>query len=238
MTTLLRGDFLRFRKMKVVWYTLFGMIAMVIVMLLSSFLNEAPLTTEPFQYLMYLGIIMAAPIGMFISSDYTNGTIRNKIIVGHNRSAVYMSKLLLCCSYALVVHVLCETVQFGVGIPLLGLENASGKAITVNLILTVFIVWVYASLSVFVAMTVKSATGMVASFLLNYALMMVSMLVIEFPDSDVMKTIAEILPTAQIMVFNSYETATRPFLIIVISIVMIGLTTFGGLKIFKETDLI
>ncbi len=45
---------------------------------------------------LYLIFAAAAFLAIFIGSEYDNGTIRNKIIVGHLRTHIYLSKLLLC----------------------------------------------------------------------------------------------------------------------------------------------
>lgn len=45
---------------------------------------------------MLLMIILAIFMGIFISTEYSDGTIRNKIITGHKRSHIYLSKLIVC----------------------------------------------------------------------------------------------------------------------------------------------
>lgn len=45
---------------------------------------------------MLLMIILAVFMGIFISTEYSDGTIRNKIITGHKRSHIYLSKLIVC----------------------------------------------------------------------------------------------------------------------------------------------
>lgn len=45
---------------------------------------------------MLLMIILAVFMGIFISTEHSDGTIRNKIITGHKRSHIYLSKLIVC----------------------------------------------------------------------------------------------------------------------------------------------
>ena len=42
------------------------------------------------------GIISAVFISIFIGTEYSDGTIRNKLIAGHSRTAIYISNLLIC----------------------------------------------------------------------------------------------------------------------------------------------
>lgn len=48
-------------------------------------------------FVMFLGGLFSA---VFIGTDYADGTIRNKLIVGKSRAAVYFSNLIVCCATA------------------------------------------------------------------------------------------------------------------------------------------
>jgi hypothetical protein len=53
----------------------------------------------------YCGLILAVAIAKFIGTDYDDGTIRNKCIIGHTRTEIYLANLLTCglCSTLLFV---------------------------------------------------------------------------------------------------------------------------------------
>ena len=57
-----------------------------------------------FTNCMFMAIVCAVFIGLFIGTEYSNGTIRNKIIVGHTRSAVYFSNLIVSTVAVLIMH--------------------------------------------------------------------------------------------------------------------------------------
>ena len=40
---------------------------------------------------LFIGIVMAVFCSLFIGTEYSEGTIRNKIIIGQKRGAVYLS---------------------------------------------------------------------------------------------------------------------------------------------------
>ena len=73
-----------------------------------------------FQYTIMIGVISAIFCSLFVGVEYNDGTIRNKLIAGHKRTAIYLSNLivnivasfLMCFSYMLANVV--------VGIPLIG----------------------------------------------------------------------------------------------------------------------
>ncbi len=45
---------------------------------------------------LYLLFAAAVLVGIFVGTEYSDGTIRNKLIIGHRRPAIYLSNLLVC----------------------------------------------------------------------------------------------------------------------------------------------
>lgn len=45
---------------------------------------------------IYLLFVLPVFVGIFVGTEYSDGTIRNKMIVGHLRSDLYLSKLIVC----------------------------------------------------------------------------------------------------------------------------------------------
>lgn len=51
--------------------------------------------------------VIAAFAGLFVGTEYSDGTIRNKLIVGHRRSNVYISKLIVCVLAGIIMQLVC-----------------------------------------------------------------------------------------------------------------------------------
>lgn len=45
---------------------------------------------------LYLLFAAAVLVGIFVGTEYADGTIRNKLVVGHNRPTIYLSNLIVC----------------------------------------------------------------------------------------------------------------------------------------------
>ncbi|MCI5844808.1 MAG: ABC transporter permease [Oscillospiraceae bacterium] len=45
---------------------------------------------------LYLMFAAAVLVGIFVGTEYSDGTIRNKLIIGHRRPAIYLSNLIVC----------------------------------------------------------------------------------------------------------------------------------------------
>lgn len=68
---------------------------------------------------VFMPIVLAVVIGLFIGTEYRDGTIRNKIIVGHNRSKMYFSNLITSFVANIIIFSTTIVTICAVGIPLL-----------------------------------------------------------------------------------------------------------------------
>lgn len=55
-----------------------------------------------FDAAVYMGIFASAFFALFIGTEFSDGTIRNKLMVGHTRTNVYLSNLIVCAAASLV----------------------------------------------------------------------------------------------------------------------------------------
>lgn len=55
---------------------------------------------------LYLIFAVAVCIGIFVGTEYSDGTIRNKLMVGHTRRDIWLSKFLVCAVASVVIHLL------------------------------------------------------------------------------------------------------------------------------------
>jgi hypothetical protein len=108
-----------------------------------------------FQILPYYGLILAIFIAKFIGTDYEDGTIRNKCIIGHSRSEIYIANLLTCCLCATLLFV-AWAVGGLVGIPYFGLWSVGISGYIQLLLLELLTVWALTAFLVAIAQVVTS----------------------------------------------------------------------------------
>ncbi|GCF94824.1 hypothetical protein NRIC_27150 [Enterococcus florum] len=53
-----------------------------------------PMDLVLFVFLQCMGILIAILLSLYYGTDYQEGTIRNKLVVGHKRSSIYLANLL------------------------------------------------------------------------------------------------------------------------------------------------
>lgn len=91
-----------------------------------------------FSCAVFIGILSSIFISLFIGTEYGDGTIRNKIIVGQKRSSIYLANLLVCSLVGIAYCAIFFAVYLGVGIPLLGFFATRIQTVLL-LVITVFL---------------------------------------------------------------------------------------------------
>lgn len=123
MGKLLSANFYAMFRSKRFWLGLFMVAAMAVYMVVD--INKmkrlaGELDDGVFQSAILLFILLPALGALFINTDYHDGTIRNKLTVGHTRVAVYLSNLLVNCAAGAIYIAAYEIIYLLVGFPFLG----------------------------------------------------------------------------------------------------------------------
>lgn len=129
MRKLLSANFSRLWKSKVFWVLEgfcfgFGILAYILVAINTRNLGQRWLEYEAHVYfylpILFIAAIIAIFACFFIGNDYSDGTLQNKLVVGHSRVNIYFSFFLTVCVASvlfLLAHVLAMLI---VGLPLSG----------------------------------------------------------------------------------------------------------------------
>ncbi|WP_312940745.1 ABC transporter permease subunit [Oscillibacter sp.] len=125
MNKLMTANFARLKKNKVFWISMAFMFAAGASSVIMKLIND-PTATADQQILIfpvYIGIVSAAFCSLYIGTEYSDGTIRNKLIVGHARSAVYLSNFITCSAAGIAMCLSYVAAVAVLGLPLLGLSQ-------------------------------------------------------------------------------------------------------------------
>lgn len=184
MNKLLAANFSRLFKNKLFWAL--TALSALIGLLLGLYLNtldiyyNAVIEHFIFYYAFFIGLFAAVFCGMFLGSEYSNGAIRNKLIIGHSRYAVYLANLIVCLAACLMMCLAYFIVYFILGSLLVG-----GLVIDTGLFLgylgtSILLILAYVSIYTIISMLITSkATGSVVCIILFIVLLFYAMLVYE-----------------------------------------------------------
>lgn len=106
MLKLLRADFSRLFKDKLFYILILGMFAFgaavpIIHSMDASY--EWSMDSGLFAYVCIVPIAASLLTALFVGREYSDSTLRNKIVVGHDRVGIYLSNLIVCTTAALAL---------------------------------------------------------------------------------------------------------------------------------------
>lgn len=126
MSRLLRASFARLKKDKTFWICMAMMFGIGALFVISNYVTMkfrgygSTVDDALFSYGTYIGMFLAAFSSLYIGKEYSDGTIRNKLVVGHSRSSIYLSNLVVNMAVSLLLAAAYIVAVLGIGIPLLG----------------------------------------------------------------------------------------------------------------------
>lgn len=126
MYRLLDAGFERIKKNKVFFGCILVTIGIAIFMLISNYLDmksyNAQISTSELvsNYLPMIGMFIAIFAGLFIGTEYSDGTIRNKIIAGHKKINIYLSNFIICSIIAILFQIIWAIFVLVIAIPVFG----------------------------------------------------------------------------------------------------------------------
>lgn len=134
---------------------------------------------------IYLIFVLAIFIGEFIGREYSDGTIRNKLVCGHTRRSIYLSKLIVCSVACLIFHLLYILVSVLMGILLIDGTTMTIGQLMLSTLAGSFAMTAITALMLFISMLIPhKAAGSVCCLLLALLMMFGSLTIYERLQSE------------------------------------------------------
>lgn len=204
-----------------------------------------------YGYSMLIGILTAILSSLFLGTEYSDGTMRNKVICGHRKINIYFSNLvtvilaalLLCAFYLVTVTV--------VGTPLVGFVTQSCGNIFLKLLGSIASVIAFSSVFTLINMVCADKTGSAVISVLGVTIFsMIAWQLNEYtdwlntPGTPVYLCLTffhSFLPTGQAVQYGDLDNFALPVIYIwkmlLSSLFVAAVTTAIGIRIFKTKDL-
>ncbi len=177
MIKLLRAGFFRLKKELIFWIFIFATIVVSGIRILTTAHYE-PLDKFLYDYIIYIGLFIAMFVSVFVGKEHAEGIVRNKIIVGHNRISIYISKLII----SIVVSVLCEfiyiAIMFLIGSQIYEPLQMSISQLSIIILNAILIIITYCSIFNLISMICSEATISVVTNVAIFVIMFVAEIII------------------------------------------------------------
>lgn len=188
MSKLLRANFSRLKKEKIFWIAVIFMIGYCMILALMFYYSMKKYGGNVLFDNLFIegygmsgtialpGLVMAAVVSLFLGTEYSDGTIRNKLIIGHTRSAIYVSDFLTCAIIGVILNAVYLITACAIGLPLFGLPAMDVKILFLTVLDGLLMYISYAAVFTFSSMlfankTTSSVVNILAVILLMFVCM-------------------------------------------------------------------
>lgn len=123
MNKLMAANLARLKKDKVFWLGIAFLFVFCVIILMKNYQDSAGSVAVDnffFGYTMFVSIVSAIFCSLYLGTEYSDGTIRNKLIVGHPRGSIYLSNLIVCIVANLLMMLAWLIPAVALGFPLFG----------------------------------------------------------------------------------------------------------------------
>lgn len=185
-------------------------------------------------------LFSAITAGMLISRDYTNNTIRNKIIIGHSRTNIYLANLIVTSAVFMIYNAAYLLVVICVGMPLIGGGEFPSSDLFKNMLAALPVLLAFSALVTFITMTIKTIGGAILAIALNYIGSFIGFAVeiLSMKYKRFCEFVTEVLPSMQLntLQMSVYTPIDHLGRMILYDVIIIAVSTFFGILIFNKTD--
>lgn len=180
MSNLLSANFMRLRKNKVFWCSIIFMAAAGAYYPIGHYMGmkhdgyAVHLDDGFFICAVFAAVLLSVFCSLFVGTEHSDGTIRNKMIIGHKRTDIYLANLLTNMAAGTLMCLVWFAAYLCTGVPLLGFFQVSGAVILLMIITVLILSCAFSALFTMVSMINASKAGVavicvLGTFLLLFA---------------------------------------------------------------------
>ncbi len=217
------------------------------------------LVTEDFLYLggPMLGVFLGVFVSLFLGTEHSDGTLRNKVTVGRTRSSIYLTSFLTCFLGSLLLLLFWFVGSFAF-LPMSGLELQYGWGrVCLIIVLLVGTLAVFSaiytlignlcsnkSMTVVYSLAAFGAIFLVSNYLYSWlgeqefasSAMLPNPRHLSGSLREICQALLELLPVGQLILI-AYNEVVHPARMLLFSLSLAGILLLVGLFSFQKKDL-
>lgn len=186
MSKLLRANFTRLWKSRIFWIGMLFMFGIGLLVVYSEYrynmhmINivqaedyHPSIDSSLFGSCMYIPMVASVFMGLFIGTEYSDGTIRNKLIVGNSRVAVYFANFIVALSASIIMHLVYIITIIMIGVPVIGNIEQKVETFVILFLMSIIALTAIVAIFLFISMLIHSkANASVVAILVAIAMTM------------------------------------------------------------------
>lgn len=259
MRNLIFVNMMRLRKSRIFWG---GVIVSMSYIAFHLFMNcqdikalpEIEVKYDPNWYFLFDSNVSPLSIasafcsvfcGMFVGTEYSDGTMRNKLMVGHTRKNIYCANLITVFLATAFVYLAGFLIAIIVGIPMFGWNLAYPMQFVFRIFSGILMLAAYAGIFTLLSMLIDSKAVAVTVCIVFYVLLFEGGPLLQtnyvysmYRESvrPLQEFLYDFVPSGQEFQISS-GNIQRPYRLPVYSMIWIALTTVCGMAVFEKKDL-
>ncbi len=162
MSKLIHSGLVRVRKNKVFWCCIICAVILTVAVCINQYsikrnFNATIVFDKLFlSFAVLTGCMLAIFSSLFLGTEYSDGTVRNKLIVGHSRYSIYLANFLCCVASGLFFDLICILTISIIGIPMFGFFKNSPLIVAMLAGMGLLLTILYAALFTMMSMVITS----------------------------------------------------------------------------------
>ncbi len=248
MRNLIAANFQRLLKNRAFWLAVILMSCFEGFFYLLMLRNgSAPMDVYLFSSLQCIGILFAIFFSLFLGIEYSDGTLRNKIIVGHKRSNIYLASLITGIIAITIICLAGVLTGCVIGILLYGAPYYNLGQILLAGIVGWFACVALVSIYNLVGMLSSSkALTAIICILIAFALLFSAYFTFNLlskpnflvgVEREIVRTQFEVNPSGQLVLVMSIDDISSPWRLTAYSLLLFFVLTGLGTYFFHKKDL-
>lgn len=241
MLNLFKVEWLALIKMKAVKWSFVGMLILSIALNLQYLTDNTPAFEGLFNGLMVVNLLSVAVGGLALNNDFSQNTIRNKIVIGYSRTTIVLTKTLIITLYYFLLALTAFIPALIIHCSLLEAKDVVWEAVNKGFILTGLNIINNVGLTMLLGLSARSVIGAVLPVFLAEAIPVSGMLISEVLSvSDSAKKLYDIviaIPNIEVMMLSPYVIPANIDISLIITVVFSGVCLLLSLYVFNKAEL-
>lgn len=158
MRKLLSAYFVRLKKDKVFWLSMAFMFGFGLYAMTRRYMSSPSMAPDQMFLVFPILCAVISPVfcSLYIGTEYSDGAMRNKLVIGHTRTNIYLSTLIVSAAAGIFMSLVYLVAVTAMGLPLFGGVQMDMRFFMMLMLTAFGIVITYAAILTMLCLSIQS----------------------------------------------------------------------------------